>query len=199
MTVADLLAALQGLGSLGFVGWLFLGLALLWLNTRAGLPRSRRDLQLRGGGFALFLVAAVLGLGQGLAALWPWPPQAALLCAAAAPLLAGWLLANGRWGWGLLLGLSFPFFLLIALTAFVGQWLDLRVLGGGLLALALVASVVGALLTWRTPVPAAPTFNFRFQRGFGPGFGRPRPANDDDVVDVEARDVDEPPPPSLPR
>jgi len=114
-------------------------------------------------------------------------------------LLAGWLLANGRWGWGALLAFSFPFFLLIALTAFVGQWLDLRVLGGGLLALALIASVAGALLTWRTPVPAAPAFNFHFQRGFGPGFGRPRPANDDNVVDVEARDVDAPPPPSLPR
>lgn len=202
MTVADLLAALQGLGSLGFFGWFFLGLALLWLNARAGLPRARRDLQLRGGGFALFLVAAVLGLGQGLVALWPWPPQAALLCAAAAPLLAGWLLANGRWGWGLLLGFSFPFFLLIALTAFVGQWLDLRVLGGGLLALALLASGVGALLTWRLPRPEVPPFatHFQFRRGFGgPGFGRRGPANDDDVVDVQARDIDEPPPPALPR
>ncbi|MBN8489634.1 MAG: hypothetical protein J0M20_18125, partial [Burkholderiales bacterium] len=114
----------------------------------------------------------------------------------------GWLLANGRWGWGLLLALSFPFFVLIALTAFFGQWLDLRLLGGGLLALALLASVVGALLTWRLPRPEVPPFatHFQFRRGFGgPGFGRRGPANDDDVVDVQARDIDEPPPPALPR
>lgn len=202
MSGATLSGLLIGLGSPGLFGWLLLLIALLWLNTRAGLPRARRDLQLRGGGFALFLMAAVLGLGQGLAALWPWPPQAALLCAAAAPLLAGWLLAKGRWGWGLLLAFSFPFFVLIALTAFFGQWLDLRLIGGGLLALALLASLAGALLTWRLPRPEVPPFatHFQFRRGFGgPGFGRRGPANDDNVVDVQARDIDEPPPPALPR
>ncbi|MBN8487917.1 MAG: hypothetical protein J0M20_09380, partial [Burkholderiales bacterium] len=64
MNGASLSSTLIALGTPGVFGWLLLLIALLWLNTRAGLPRARRDLQLRGGGFALFLIAAVLGLGQ---------------------------------------------------------------------------------------------------------------------------------------
>lgn len=202
--LAPLAAALRGLGEPGFLGWLFLGLALLWLNARAGLPRAARDLRWRGIGFALFLLAAVLGLGRGLAAAWPWPPQAALLCAALAPLLAGALVRRRRLGWALLAGLSFPFFLLISLTALFGLWLDLAVVAGAVLALALALSVAGAVLTWRTPKPVQPVFGgfagfpggFRFGAG---GFAPRGPgAAHDDVVDVEARTVDEPAPPALP-
>lgn len=198
MSVTEALGtALAGLGELSFVGWLLLGGALLWLNARAGLPRAGRDLRWRGAGFALFILAAVLGLGRGLVAAWPWPPQTALLGAALAPLLAGALLRRGHLGLGVLAGLAFPFLLLITLTAFFGLWLNLAMLGGAVLALALGLSLAGALLTWRSPRPAVPPFGagFNFRRG---GFGA-GPAADAEVVDVEARDVDAPPPPSLPR
>lgn len=195
-----LLDALRWLGTLGVFGWLGAGVLLVWLNTRVGLPRARRDLQWRGLGLLLLGCAAVLSLGQGLVALWPWPPQAALLCAVLAPLLAGWLLAQGRWGWALLAGLSLPFFVLIALTALFGLWLDLPLVGGVLLALAALASAVGLLMSWRSPRPAASPWaaQFPFGRGAAGRFRR-GPAPDDQVVDVEARDVDEPPPPALPR
>jgi hypothetical protein len=201
--------ALAGLGELSFLGWLFLGFALLWLNARAGMPRAARDLRWRGLGFVLFLGAAVLDLGRGLVGAWPWPPQGALLGAALAPLLAGALLRRGRLGWAVLVGLSVPLFLLIALTAFFGLWLNLAMCVGGVLALALGLSVAGAVLTWRTPKPAQPAFGgfggfAGFPGGFGGRFhfgtGRPgAAAAADDVVDVEARTVDEPPPPALPR
>jgi hypothetical protein len=199
----------QGLARLGeptLLGWMLLGVGLIWLQSRAGLPRSRRDLQWRGAGLALFMLAAVLDLGRGLEAAWPWPPVTALWCALGVPWVAGWLWRRGRWGLAVILGLSVPFWLLITVTAFFGMWLDLHLVGGVLLALALVASGVGAALTWRTPRPVDSPFGMFGRAGgfpFGPGGfrgtgpGRPGSASHDDIVDVEARTVDEAPLPAL--
>ena len=200
--MAPITQGLVGLGALPFWAWLLLGLGLLWANARVGLPRAGRDLRWRGAGLLLFTLAAVLALGQGLTGAWPWPPQVALLCALAAPLAAGWALRRGRLLLSVLLGLSFPFFLLIALTAFFGLWLNLNLLGGVLLLAALAFSAAGLLLTHRTPMPAQPAWA-GFQRGFrfGPGgFRQPGGPSgaDGDVVDVEARTVDEPTRPQLP-
>lgn len=195
---------LLGLSDLPWPVWLLALAALLMLNARAGLPRSRRDLRLRGLGFGLFLLAAVLSLGRVLAAAWPWPVGSALLGALLAPMAAGWALRRGRWGLALLLGLSFPLFLLVSLTAVFGLVLNLQAVNSSLLLLAAVLSVWGAAVTWRTPRPAqgpAWTGVWQFGRGgfggVGPA-GRRRPVAPDDVVDIEARDVDAPPAPRLP-
>ena len=209
--LTSLHTGLAGLGEPSVLGWLVFGAGLLWLNVRSGLPRARRDLQLRGLGVVLFVLAAVLDLGRGLVAAWPWPwpPQTALLGTLVAPLAAGWLLRRGRWGLAALAGLSFPLLALITVTAFFGLWLDLALVGGAVLAVAWVLSVAGALLTWRTPKSADSPFGAFGNLGgafvFGPGGfrragpGRARAASNDDIVDVEARDIDAPPPPSLPR
>ncbi len=204
--LTTLTSGLAALGQPTVLGWILIGVGLVWLNTRAGLPRSRRDLQWRAAGFGLFLLALVLDVGRGLVSAWPWPPQSALLCALIAPVAAGWLFRQGRLLLAFWVGLSFPFFALITLTAFFGMWLNLALLGGAILALGLLASVAGAVLTLRTPKPVGSPFVFGNLGGFGFGTGGfPRPggaghgaASNDDVVDVEARTVEEAPT-ALPR
>lgn len=206
--LTTLTSGLAALGQPTVLGWILIGVGLVWLNSRAGLPRSRRDLQWRAAGFGLFLLAWVLDVGRGLVSAWPWPPQSALLCALIAPVAAGWLFRQGRWLLAFWAGLSVPFFALITLTAFFGMWLDLALIGGALLALALGGSVIGVVLTRRTPKSANSPFGVFGNLGggfsFGPGGfrrtgpGRPGAASNDDVVDVEARTV-ESAPPALPR
>lgn len=200
--LTTLTAGLAALGQPTALGWILIGVGLVWLNSRAGLPRSRRDLQWRAAGGLLFLLALVLDMGRGLVSAWPWPPQAALLGALIAPTAAGWLFSRGRWLLAFWVGLSVPFFVLITLTAFFDLWLDLALVGGAILALSGVASLVGAVWTRRTPPPVGSPFVFG-QPGGGFGFGAggvrwPAPGSGargatsaDDVVDVEARTVDE--------
>lgn len=206
-----LTALLTRLGDPGALGWLLLVIGWLWLNTRAGMPRAPRDLKWRGAGFVLLFLAAVLGMGRGLVEAWPWSAQAALAAAVLVPLAAAALARRGHVGLAVLAGLSVPFFILMVVTSFFGLWLNLALTSGVLLTLAVLTTVVGALLTWRTPRPAQPMFSrqaggraggFSAHFSFGATVGRagrgdrtPPP----DVVDVEARAVDETPPPALPR